>query len=260
MNRVIVVKIGGSTLGNHDTALDDLVSIQGRGDLPVVVHGGGNVVTQWLERLNVPVSFVRGRRVTDAKTLEVVIAVLAGLVNKELVAALESRGGRALGLTGIDGGLFEAEMQDPDMGYVGEVVKVNTRLLEATMRAGYIPVIAPLGLGTASEAAEEDRPVLNLNADTVAGEIAAALSADRLVFLTNVAGVSDASGALVSYMSPEEAKTMVAGGVASGGMIPKIEACLRALSTVSATRIIDGRVPHALLNEMEGQAGGTTIA
>jgi len=259
MKRAIVIKIGGSTLGNHDTTLADLVALQQRGELPVVVHGGANVVTEWLDRLEIPVSFVRGRRVTDAKTLKVVIAVLAGLVNKELVAAIESLGGRALGLTGIDGGLFEAHIEDPEMGYVGEVVRVNTALLEATLEARFIPVIAPLGL-QAPPGTEENGFVLNLNGDTVAGEIAAAIVAHRLIFLTDVAGISDSSGELVRHLSPEEANTILATGVATGGMIPKIEACLRALSTVPMTRIIDGRVSHALLQEMDGEGEGTTIA
>jgi len=259
MKRAIVIKIGGSTLGNHDTTLADLVALQQRGELPVVVHGGANVVTEWLDRLEIPVSFVRGRRVTDAKTLKVVIAVLAGLVNKELVASIESLGGRALGLTGIDGGLFEAHIEDPEMGYVGEVVRVNTALLEATLEARFIPVIAPLGL-QAPPGTEENGFVLNLNGDTVAGEIAAAIAAQRLVFLTDVAGISDSSGELVQHLSPEEANTILATGVATGGMIPKIEACLRALSTVPMTRIIDGRVSHALLQEMDGEGEGTTIA
>jgi len=259
MKKVIVIKIGGSTLGNHDTTLADLVALQQRGERPVVVHGGANVVTDWLGRLGIPVSFVRGLRVTDAKTLKVVIAILAGLVNKELVAAVESLGGRAIGLTGIDGGLFEAKIKDAEMGYVGEIVKVNPAPLEAVLEAGFIPVIAPLGLQSAP-GSEENAFVLNLNGDTVAGEIAAALAAEKLVFLTDVAGICDGSGELIRRLSPEEAKALLASGVASGGMIPKVEACLRALSTVPITRIVDGRLPHALLSDIEGEGDGTTIA
>ena len=259
MDRVVVIKIGGSTLGNQDTTLADLVTLQQKGLRPVVVHGGGNLVTDWLDQLEVPVSFVKGLRVTDAKTLKVVIAVLAGLVNKELVAAIQRLGGRAIGLTGIDGGLFEAEIKDAQMGYVGEVAKVNLPLLEALVEAGLIPVIAPLGLQS-DGVAEENRFVLNLNGDAVAGEIAAALSAEQLIFLTDVAGVCDGSGELIRQLSPGEAQFLVTSGVASGGMIPKIEACLRARSGVPVTRIVDGRSPHALLAEMEGRGQGTTIA
>jgi acetylglutamate kinase len=259
MERAIVVKLGGSTLGSHDTTLEDLVTLQQRGRRLVVIHGGGNVVSEWLRRLDIPFTFVRGTRVTDAKTLEVVVAILAGLVNKELVASIESLGGRAVGLTGIDGALFEAEIKNAEMGYVGEVAKVNTTLLQALLEAGFIPVIAPLGLQSPPRT-QENKFMLNLNGDTVAGEIAAALAAEKLIFLTDVAGIRDSSGQLVRRLSPEEAKALVTTGVASGGMIPKVEACLRALTAVPVTRIIDGRLPHALLREIEGQGDGTTVA
>jgi acetylglutamate kinase len=225
----------------------------------VVIHGGANVVSEWLRRLDIPFTFVRGTRVTDAKTLEVVVAILAGLVNKELVAGIEALGGRAVGLTGIDGALFEAEIKDAEMGYVGGIVKVNLTSLKALLAAGFIPVVAPLGL-QAPPRTQENEFMLNLNGDTVAGEIAAALAAEKLIFLTDVAGIRDSSGELLQRLSPEEAKALVTTGVASGGMIPKVEACLRALTAVPVTRIIDGRLPHALLREVEGKGDGTTIA
>jgi acetylglutamate kinase len=259
MGKAIVVKLGGSTLGSHDTTLEDLVTLQQRGMRLVVIHGGANVVSEWLRRLDIPFTFVRGTRVTDAKTLEVVVAILAGLVNKELVASIEALGGRAVGLTGIDGALFEAEIKDAEMGYVGGAVKVNLSLLEALLEAGFIPVVAPLGL-QASPRMQENKFMLNLNGDTVAGEIAAALAAEKLIFLTDVAGIRDSSGELIRRLSPEEAKALVTTGVASGGMIPKVEACLRALTAVPVTRIIDGRLPHALLREIEGKGDGTIIA
>jgi acetylglutamate kinase len=259
MERVIVVKLGGSTLGSHDTTLEDLVTLQQRGMRLVVIHGGANVVSEWLRRLDIPFTFVRGTRVTDAKTLEVVVAILAGLVNKELVASIEAMGGRAVGLTGIDGALFEAEIKNAEMGYVGGIVKVNLTSLEALLEAGFIPVVAPLGL-QAPPRTQENEFMLNLNGDTVAGEIAAALAAEKLIFLTDVAGIRDSSGELLQCLSPEEAKALVTTGVASGGMIPKLEACLRALTAVPVTRIIDGRLPHALLREIEGKGDGTTIA
>jgi len=255
----IVIKIGGSTLGSHDTTLADLVTLQQRGERPVVVHGGANVVTDWLGRLGISTRFVRGQRVTDGATLKVVIAVLAGLVNKELVAAVEALGGRAIGFTGVDGGLFEAEIKEAEMGYVGEVVKVNAALLGAILEAGFMPIIAPLGL-QAHPRSKENQFMLNLNGDTVAGEIAAALSAEKLIFLTDVPGIRDGSGKLLARLSPVEAEALLASGVASGGMIPKVEACLHALSVVHITRIIDGRLPHALLKELDGEGAGTTIA
>jgi acetylglutamate kinase len=259
LKNIIVIKLGGSTLGNHDTALEDLVTLQQRGMLPVVVHGGGNTVTDWLGQLGISTMFVRGLRVTDAETLKVVIAILAGLVNKELVATIEASGGKAIGLSGIDGGLLEAKVKDVEMGYVGEIVKVNPAPIIAILKAGFIPIIAPLSLQSSHELGENGF-MLNVNGDTVAGELAAVLGAERLIFLTDVAGVCNSSGELIHRLSPKEAKAMLASETASGGMIPKIEACLNALSTVTITRIIDGRVPHALIEEIEARGKGTTIA
>ena len=259
LTKPIVVKLGGSTLGSHDTTLDDLVALQKRGMLPVVVHGGANVVTEWLKRLSIPTRFVKGLRVTDAETLRVVIAILAGLVNKELVAAIEASGGQAVGLSGIDGGLLEARVKDAEMGYVGEVARVNPVVLQAVLGTGFIPVIAPLSLQS-SPSRGDNGFVLNVNGDTAAGMIAAALEAERLIFLTDVAGIYRASGELIEQLSPKEARDLLDSGIASGGMIPKIEACLLALSTVRMTRIIDGRLPHALVKEVEGSMVGTTIA
>lgn len=258
-SKVIVIKLGGSTLGSHDTTLEDLVTLQQRGVLPVVIHGGASTVTDWLGRLGVPTSFVKGLRVTDAETLKVVVAILAGLVNKELVATLENLGGKAIGLCGIDGGLLQAEVKDTEMGYVGSIVKVNPKPLTAILEAGFIPIVAPLSIQMASWSGENEF-MLNVNGDTAAGEIAATLGAEKLIFLTDVAGICDSSKKLISTLTREEAKNLLSSGVASGGMIPKIEACLRALSTVPAARIIDGRVPHALVEELEGRIKGTTIA
>lgn len=257
--KIIVIKLGGSTLGSRDTTLEDLVTLQKKGVLPVVIHGGGQEVTDWLKRLGVSTRFVNGLRVTDAATLKVVVAILAGLVNKELVAAIETSGGKAIGLCGIDGGLLQAEIKDTEIGYVGKIVKVNPKPLTAVLEAGFIPVIAPLSLQLSSKSAENGS-MLNVNGDTAAGEIAAALGAERLIFLTDVSGICNSSGDLIPCLTPQEAKALITSGVASGGMIPKIEACLRALSNITATRIIDGRVPHALVAELEGRIRGTTIA
>jgi len=251
----IVVKIGGSTLGSHDTTIEDLVALQKEGKTLVVIHGGGDVITQWLSRQGIPTRFEKGLRVTDDETLKVVVAVLCGLVNKELVAAIQSLGGRAIGLSGVDGGLIEARMKDEKLGYVGEVVKINPEPIEAILRGGYIPVIAPLGFGVKGEKGEK----LNVNADTAAGEIAAALGAERLIFLTDVPGILNSAGKSPPHLSADEASSLIGSGVISGGMIPKVEACLRALSTVPITQIVDGRESHALLKVMEGKGSGTTI-
>ncbi len=259
LTKTIVIKLGGSTLGNRDTVLGDMISLQKAGVLPVVVHGGANVVTDWLTRLQIPTSFINGLRVTDPETLKIVIAILAGLVNKELVAAIEASGGRAMGLCGIDGGLLKAKIKNASLGYAGEVVKVDPAPLNAVLEAGFIPIVAPLSMESPLQSAETGF-VLNVNGDTVAGEIAAALSAEKLIFITDVVGICDSSGNLIPELSSQEAEALLESGVASGGMIPKIEACLRAIRTVPITRIIDGRVPHALLEEIEGRGKGTTIA
>jgi acetylglutamate kinase len=255
----IVIKLGGSTLGSHDTTLADLVALQNKGVPMVVVHGGANVVTDWLRRMNIPTRFVNGLRVTDAETLKVVVAILAGLVNKELVAAIQALGGRAVGLSGIDGGLLGAQVKDSEMGYVGDVAEVSPVVLKALLDAGFVPVVAPLSFQSPPEAGDHGF-ILNVNGDTAAGRIAAALGAGKLIFLTDVAGILDGSKKLIPKMSVAEAKAMLNSGVASGGMIPKIEACLVALPTVRVTRIIDGRAAHALIKEVEGGMGGTTIA
>ncbi|MDH5696007.1 MAG: acetylglutamate kinase [Dehalococcoidia bacterium] len=258
MDKVIVVKLGGATLGSHDTAIEDIVYLQQQGKSLVIVHGGGKVITDWLEKQGISTRFVHGERVTDEATLEVVISVLAGLVNKQIVAAINSLGGRAVGISGVDGGFIQGRIKDEALGFIGTVVKVNLAPLKALLQSGYIPVVAPVSLHS-TDKPNKAPSVLNINADAVAGEVAAAIAAERLIFLTDVVGVCDQSGNLLPHLSPGEAEALVASGVASGGMIPKIKACLRALSSTSTTSIIDGRQQHALLKEIEGHGGGTTI-
>ncbi len=258
MKNVIVIKMGGSTFDKRDTTIEDIVSLQKRGKSLVIVHGGANVVTGWLKRLDIPTRFVHGERVTDAATLDVVTAVLAGLVNKEIVAAINNLGGWAVGISGIDGALIQGKMKNKEMGFMGGVVKINPAPLEALLKAGFVPVVSPLSMHSF------DRPdgaplIININGDPAAGDIAAALGAERIIFLTDVVGIRDQSGNLLSRLSVSEAETLLASGVASGGMVPKINACLRALTGTSIARIIDGRQPHALIKEIEEQGGGTTI-
>jgi len=258
LDKVIIVKLGGATLGSHDTAIEDIAELQRQGKSLVVVHGGGKLITEWLDKQGISSRFVQGERVTDQATLEVVISVLAGLVNKEIVAAINGLGGRAVGISGVDGALIEGRIADKEKGYVGAVDEVNTTLLKVLLQSAFIPVVAPVGLN-ASDRAANAPPTLNFNADIVAGEIAATAAAERLIFLTDVAGISDHSGKLLPQLSPSEAEALVASGVAWGGMIPKINACLRALSNSTTTCIIDGRQPHALLREIGGESAGTTI-
>jgi acetylglutamate kinase len=256
MSSTLVVKIGGSTLGSHDTTLEDVVALQRQGTPPVVVHGGGAIITDWLKLHNIPTQFVRGLRVTDPESLKIVAAVLSGLVNKELVASIAALGGRAVGISGTDGNLLEAKIRDPELGYVGDIVQVNLAIVQAVLDAGFVPVISPVGIG---QDAEGSTCLMNINADTAAGEIAAALGAGKLVFMTDVAGVLDGDGKLIARLSPAEAGALIASGTASGGMIPKLEACLRAAQSGSDARIIDGRTPHALLALLTAEEAGTAV-
>ncbi len=259
MSKVIVVKLGGATLGNHDTTLEDIVSLQQQGWSVVVVHGGGKSITDWLTEKGVSSKFIQGERVTDKATLEAVISVLAGPVNTQIVASINNLGGQAVGISGVDGAFIQARIKDTELGYVGEVEKVNLAPLKALLQSGYVPVVAPLGLYS-SDQPGETRGIVNINADVVAGEVAAAIGAEKLIFLTDVVGVCDQQGKLIPQLSTAEAEALMASGTASGGMIPKVKACLKALSGASSECIIiDGMQPHALLNEIEGKSGGTTI-
>jgi acetylglutamate kinase len=253
----IVVKIGGSILGSHDTTIEDLVTLQKKGLLLVVVHGGGNRVTEWLERQGTPTSFVRGLRVTDERSLEMVAAVLGGLVNTDLVAAINSLGGRAIGMTGVDGNLIEGKREDAGLGYVGRIVKVNPEAVEAILVAGFIPLIAPPCAKSAEETANV--PYLNINGDEIAGGLAAAMCAQSLIFLTDVEGIRDSQGNLLRKLTAEEVESLLSSGVIAGGMIPKAEAALNALKTTPLVQITDGRFPHALIGAVAGEIVGTVI-
>ena len=254
----IVVKIGGSTLGNHDTTLDDLVALQRQGINAIVVHGGGKVISEWMEKQGVKPRFVRGLRVTDAPSLDIAVAVLTGLINKTLVASLVAIGGKAMGISGADGGMLMGSIKDPELGLVGNVVEVNTEPIKAVLDAGYIPVIAPVAVHRA-DGSEHAGSLLNINADTAAGEIAAALGAERMVFLTDVEGVFDSSRRLISRLTERQARGLVSSNIAAGGMVPKLEACLTALREGGIAQIIDGRSPGALRDVLAGKPLGTRI-
>ena len=254
----IVVKIGGSTLGRHDTSLKDLVTLQQQGTDVVVVHGGGNVISQWMQRQGIPPRFVDGLRVTDAPSLEIVVAVLTGLINKDLVASVQRFGGRAIGISGIDGGLLEAHISNPALGYVGEIDRVNCQPLQDILSSGYIPMIAPLALHCGDGSEHAGSP-LNVNGDTVAGELARALAAKRLIFLTDVEGIMDGANRLIPRLDRRRANILSRSGVVRGGMIPKLSACLRALERSPVANIVDGRQPDALLACLGGSTSGTTI-
>ena len=259
-SKIIVVKIGGSTLGQNDTTLEDLVALQKKRVPVVVVHGGGNAVTDWLSKLHISTRFVLGLRVTDPDTLKVVTAVLAGLINKELVAAISRLGGKATGICGVDGATVLGKNKNPELGLTAEELTVDARLLKMLINGGYMPVIAPLCLNVKYDA-REGTNLLNVNGDTIAAQIAAALKARKLIFLTDVPGIYDESKQGMSQIDTGTARSMIDSGTATGGMVAKLEASLIASKKVSLTRIIDGRVAHALLDEIEskGKGKGTTI-
>ena len=254
----IVVKIGGSTLGSHDTTLHDLLSLQRQGVNSVVVHGGGKIISDWMAKQGVMPRFVRGLRVTDEPSIEIVVAVLTGLINKNLVASMVELGARTIGISGADDGMLRANIRDPELGLVGDVAKVNTDPIKAVLDSGCIPIIAPVGVKLADNG-DVSTTLLNINADTAAGEIAAALGAERLVFLTDVQGVLDTTRRLIPRLTERQARGLISSNVAAGGMIPKLEACLTALHSGGVSHIIDGREPSALMDVVSGATLGTRI-
>jgi acetylglutamate kinase len=267
--KTIVVKYGGHAMG--DTALGagfarDIVLLKQIGINPVVVHGGGPQIGQMLARLKIQSSFIDGLRVTDKATVEIVEMVLSGSINKEIVGLINAAGGMAIGLSGKDGGLITARKltrtaKDPDshiemaldLGFVGEPVAVNTKVLKLLASADIIPVVAPIGVCTQGE-------TYNINADTAAGAIAGALEAARLLMLTDTAGVLDRDKQVMPEISVDAARAMIADGTIYGGMIPKIETCLAAVDAgVEAAVILDGRKPHSILIELLSSAGAGTL-
>jgi len=250
--KTVVVKYGGSAMTDcslKKAVMEDIVLMKYVGMHPVVVHGGGPDITRMLERLGITTSFVDGLRVTDEATMEIVEMVLVGKINKEIVAGINDSGGLAVGLSGKDGRLIRAEpIPGKEMlGMVGQVREVNTELIETLTEKGYIPVISPVGIGDRGES-------YNINADHVAGAVASALKADKLVLLTDVPGIlADKSdpASRISRLRVSEVDAYIDCGIIQGGMIPKVECCVEALrGGVGRTHIIDGRVPHAILLEV----------
>ena len=253
----IVVKIGGSTLGEGDSTIDDVVELWKRGFHPVVVHGGGKTISEWVARQGVRSQFVRGLRVTDAATLEVAVAVLTGLVNSNLVAEITRAGAPAVSVSGVSEGMFSAVVKDPELGYVGRVVETNAGPVQAITDSGRVPVVGPAALNL--EATSLSDQILNINADTAAGHLARALKANQLVFQTDVEGVLDMRGRIIPQMTRRQAVDLINSGVAGGGMIPKLEACIESLAGTKSAHIIDGRVRGALVKCAEGEPIGTRI-
>jgi acetylglutamate kinase len=255
MNKIIVIKLGGSVLGSRDTSLEDVARLKKEGYLPVVVHGGGAMVNAWLTRLAIPTRMIQGERITDKETLEVVTAVLSGLVNKETTAILLGLGVKAVGMSGVDGGLIRGKPRGADWGYMGDVELVDPAVLTTLIEKDMVPVVSPVSLNATND------PVLllNINGDPVAGELAAALQAEKLIFLTDVPGIKDAEGKVIKSITARDAEALAAAGVATGGMVPKIRAARRASAAGTVTSIVDGREPHILYNEVTRGGAGTTI-
>lgn len=254
---VVVVKFGGNAMGDDAAMAEfarDIVLMRQVGMNPVVVHGGGPMINNLLDRLGITSDFIRGKRVTDRATVEVVEMVLSGLVNKRIVQAINDQGGRAVGISGKDDDLMVCEADDPELGFVGRPVEMNVEVLRDLYTAGIIPVVAPVATG------RNDNETFNVNGDTAAGAIAGALKADRLLLLTDVAGVKDAGGEVVTAMTPGQVREMIAAGVISGGMIPKVETALKAVEDgVRAAVILDGRVPNACLLELFTDHGAGSL-
>jgi len=264
--KTVVIKYGGNAMINDKlkySVMEDITLLKYIGMNPIIVHGGGPDITSALKKFGIESEFVNGLRVTDAATMEVAQMVLMGKTNKEIVALLNKQGGKAIGICGIDGNLIECEQykttingKETDLGFVGKITKINSKMLEIMAQDEYIPVVAPIGVG-------KDGHSYNINADTVAGEIAAALKAEKLILLTDVEGVklSGDSDQILHALTAREVYELIDKGVISGGMIPKVLACLDALEKgVGRTHIIDGRIPHCLLLEIFTYKGiGTMI-
>ncbi|MDE2464893.1 MAG: acetylglutamate kinase [Alphaproteobacteria bacterium] len=267
-NQTIVVKYGGHAMegGVSQNFAQDIVLMKQTGIEPVVVHGGGPQIGQMLKKLQIPSQFIDGLRVTDAAAIEVVEMVLAGSINKQIVSTINAAGGRAVGLSGKDGNLvvarkLERTREDPetgartavDLGFVGEPETINPEVLRTILRSDLIPVIAPIGVGRKGE-------TYNINADTVAGAVAGAMHAARLMLLTDVEGVLDRDKKLIPKLTVAEARALIADGTISGGMIPKIETAIEAVEAgVTAAVILDGRIAHALLLELFTEHGAGTL-
>lgn len=260
--KTIVIKYGGNAMTEEmlkSSFARDIVLLKQVGINPVVVHGGGPQIGRLLERLGKESTFIQGMRVTDGETMDVVQMVLGGLVNKDIVSLINRHGGRAVGLTGKDGGLIRArklELADNsgDLGHVGEVASIDPTIIATLDDSGFIPVIAPVGFS------EEDGAAYNINADIVAGKVASVLGAEKLILLTNTPGVLDAEGNLLTGLGAAEVDALIAGGVIAGGMLPKVSCALDSIkSGVDKAHIIDGRVQHAVLLELLTDAGVGTL-
>ncbi|HEY4035720.1 MAG TPA: acetylglutamate kinase [Ktedonobacteraceae bacterium] len=250
--KILVVKLGGSTLEHQRTVLQDIVWLHSMGVYPLLVHGGGPYINEWLTKLNIEARFENGLRVTDGQTLEIVRMVLLGQLNPQLVLMTSQMGGKAIGLSGTDGGMVRAHIANERLGFVGEIDSIDATPLQSLIKAGYIPIVAPLGEAS-------DGTCLNINADLVASCLAGALGAEKLLFLSNVPGICHSNGKVISEVTKTQARWLIEDGVITGGMIPKVQGCLDALASVPCVHILDGREPHALLQGLVSKQGAGTM-
>lgn len=250
--QTVVIKLGGSTLEEGRDALEDIIWLASLGARPVLVHGGGPHISAWLKRLGIPTTFERGLRVTDAAALDVVRMVMAGKLNGDIVQAVARLGGRAVGLSGIDGPILRAEVVAPELGFVGAVTTVDPGPVRALSDAGYIPILAPLALSS-------NGAILNVNADDAAADLARGMAAAKLLYLSDVPGIKGEDGQLLSVLTDVQVRRLLADGTIAGGMIPKAQAALRALETTARVHIVDGGEPHVLVRELFTDAGAGTM-
>lgn len=257
--RTIVIKYGGNAMTSEvlkEQVMEDIVLLTMVGVKVVVVHGGGPEISSLMKRLGKEPQFIDGLRVTDQETVDIAEMVLAGKVNKSMVSLLQTKGGRAVGVSGMDGRLIEAKLKDPRYGYVGDVTRINPQMITDMLDDGYIPVVSTLGW-------DEEGHIYNINGDTAAGAIAAAIGAERMIMMTDISGImrdKDDPDSLIPELTVTEAQELCRNGVVQGGMIPKVECCIDALEHgVKAVVIIDGRVPHALLMEILTNEGAGTM-
>lgn len=253
---VIVIKLGGHAMTDSDAMTNfaqDIVLMKQCNLNPIIVHGGGPAINNFLDKMNIKTNFLNGKRVTDKESIPLIEMVLSGSVNKNIVSAINSQGGKAVGLSGKDANLMICEPDNPKLGFVGNPTQVNPEILKNFLKSDFIPVVAPIGIGT-------DGQTYNVNADTAAGAIAAALSADRLLLLTDVDGVKNKNGEILTKLSIEDVKKLIENGTISKGMIPKTETAIKALEDgVRAAVILDGRTPNACLLELFTDYGAGTL-
>ena len=255
-NNTNVIKIGGSTIDDWDKTLDQINELIDMGQSLIIVHGGGKTLSDWSSKLGIRPEFVRGLRKTDGYTLEVAIAILSGLVNNKLVSFLNQKKIKSVGISGLSGNMILAEIVNKDLGFVGEIKVLNTELIENLLNNKFVPVISPIGINQNPDHLNEN--ILNINADFVASAIATSLKASRLIYQTDVEGIKDEKGRVISKMTLSQAKNLINSGIVVGGMVPKLQSCIDSMQGVDHSHIISGS-ESSLIDLIKGKRIGTEI-